>query len=267
MRFPCNLHTHSLFCDGENTLEEMVLAAIAAGLETIGLSGHSPAEYDSAAMPNRRAAEYLAEGRRLKAKYTGRIEVCVGMEIDTFSPFDRSQLDYCIGSAHYVASDGGQLFSVDHDEAHFRQAIEALGGPRWLVERYCDTVEMLLESIKPDIVGHLDIVTKLNGGNKFFCQSIGWYLEAEERLALAAAKSGCIVEVNTAGFAARREQYPSRRILELLKRQNVPLTLTSDAHSTGRINVDYERAEALLKEIGFTRLTLIKNSGFYQREL
>ena len=41
-----NLHTHCTFCDGKNTIEEMIQAAIAAGLDSIGFSSHSPTGYN-----------------------------------------------------------------------------------------------------------------------------------------------------------------------------------------------------------------------------
>jgi len=42
-----NLHTHSTFDDGQNTLEEMAFAAEKAGLTSLGLSVHSPLPFDS----------------------------------------------------------------------------------------------------------------------------------------------------------------------------------------------------------------------------
>ena len=36
-----DFHTHTNLCDGRNTPEEMVLAAIARGMDCIGLSGHA----------------------------------------------------------------------------------------------------------------------------------------------------------------------------------------------------------------------------------
>ena len=35
-----NLHTHSSYCDGKDTPEELVLYAISAGFSSIGFSGH-----------------------------------------------------------------------------------------------------------------------------------------------------------------------------------------------------------------------------------
>ena len=37
-----DLHTHTTYCDGQHTTEEMVLAAINKGMKRIGFSGHSP---------------------------------------------------------------------------------------------------------------------------------------------------------------------------------------------------------------------------------
>ena len=36
-----NLHTHSLFCDGKNSLEDMVTEAINQGFTSIGFSSHA----------------------------------------------------------------------------------------------------------------------------------------------------------------------------------------------------------------------------------
>ena len=42
-----NLHSHTTFCDGKNTPEEMVRAAIALGMDSLGFSGHMPAGWRS----------------------------------------------------------------------------------------------------------------------------------------------------------------------------------------------------------------------------
>ena len=46
-----NLHTHTTFCDGKNTPEEMVRAALSLGMDSLGFSGHGPSSApDEAAM-------------------------------------------------------------------------------------------------------------------------------------------------------------------------------------------------------------------------
>ena len=41
-----NYHTHTTYCDGKNTAEEMVQQAISLGISQIGFSGHSYTEFD-----------------------------------------------------------------------------------------------------------------------------------------------------------------------------------------------------------------------------
>ena len=41
-----NFHTHTTYCDGKSTAEEMVQKAIELGLSEIGFSGHSYTEFD-----------------------------------------------------------------------------------------------------------------------------------------------------------------------------------------------------------------------------
>lgn len=36
-----NLHTHTIYCDGKDTPEEMILAACEKGFTSLGFSGHS----------------------------------------------------------------------------------------------------------------------------------------------------------------------------------------------------------------------------------
>ena len=42
MKYLQNLHTHTTYCDGKNTAEEMVQKAIELGFKSLGFSGHAP---------------------------------------------------------------------------------------------------------------------------------------------------------------------------------------------------------------------------------
>ena len=60
-----NIHTHTTFCDGSATPEEMVLAAISVGMDTLGFSFHSETPFDmSYCMQNYPA--YFAQIQSLK---------------------------------------------------------------------------------------------------------------------------------------------------------------------------------------------------------
>ena len=81
-----NLHAHSVFCDGKNTPEEMIRACLAAGMDSAGISIHSPLPFANGwAAKAENVAPFLAEMRRLKAAYAGRIAVYAGVEWDVLS--------------------------------------------------------------------------------------------------------------------------------------------------------------------------------------
>ena len=72
------LHNHTTLCDGRSTPEEMVLAAVAAGLTDLGFSAHSPAPFDEGSL--RSEAEYRRTILDLRERYAGTIRIVLGME-------------------------------------------------------------------------------------------------------------------------------------------------------------------------------------------
>ena len=64
-----NFHTHSTFCDGKNTLEEMTVAAIEQGFTALGFSGHAYTSIDTSfCMSQAQTREYIREIKRLREK-------------------------------------------------------------------------------------------------------------------------------------------------------------------------------------------------------
>ena len=80
-----NLHTHSTFCDGKDTPEEMVMAAITKGFDSIGFSGHAPMCFGSIYDMGDRVQDYIKEIKRLKSAFGDRISVYLGCELDRYS--------------------------------------------------------------------------------------------------------------------------------------------------------------------------------------
>ena len=55
-----DFHTHTNFCDGKNSAEEMVLAAIDAGMPSIGITTHSYTDFDTSyCIPKERLEAYI----------------------------------------------------------------------------------------------------------------------------------------------------------------------------------------------------------------
>lgn len=78
-----NLHTHSLYCDGAATIEEMIVSAIENGFDSLGISSHGPVDEETYwNIKKDKVEEYIEEVKRLKEKYKDKIEIFLGMELD-----------------------------------------------------------------------------------------------------------------------------------------------------------------------------------------
>ena len=92
-----DLHLHTVYCDGRNTPEEMVVSAIDKGFACIGFSGHSFVSFDpGCGMDDRAVAAYRKEILTLKETYKDRIRIFCGIELDSYSDIPEGE----IGRAH-----------------------------------------------------------------------------------------------------------------------------------------------------------------------
>ena len=99
-----NFHTHTLLCDGINTPEEMVIAAVDKGFDTLGFSGHCYTAYDeSYCMSRENTLKYKTEIARLQEKYRGQLNILRGIEQDFGSDEPTYDYDYVIGSVHALS--------------------------------------------------------------------------------------------------------------------------------------------------------------------
>ena len=96
-----DFHTHTTYCDGENSIKEMIDYAVSNGMESIGFSGHSHTPFDeSYCMSNADTEKYIKEVSVMKRKYSD-IEIYLGIERDRFSDIiNIERFDYVIGSVH-----------------------------------------------------------------------------------------------------------------------------------------------------------------------
>jgi len=259
----CNLHTHSTFCDGKSTLEEVVLSAIKKGFNIIGFSGHSYGSHCSYGM--QRTEDYISEIKRLKEKYKNDIEVYVGVEEDMFDFCDRSKFEYIIGSCHYFKS-GDSYYPIDLSSEEFEIALKELykGDILALAHDYYKTFCEYILKRKPDIVGHFDLITKFDETDNPLMLKNEEYLKLSEKYLLQALKSDCIFEVNTGAIARgyRTNPYPYENLLYLLKKESGKITLNSDSHHRDTIDFNFTESKKMLKDIGFTHTYVLHNNEF-----
>ena len=261
----CSVHTHATLCDGKNTLAEMAAAAYDAGVRYYGVSCHShtPIPADEGAVLPKDMADYRRAVLELRAEYAGRMEVLLGLEWDSQSDVTPEGFDYWIGSVHYQAGNGC-FYAADWGEEHFTACRDELfGGDALAVaEGYFREVCRVAEK-KPPILGHLDLITKLNGGSRFFDEESPRYKAAALEALHTADPAATLLEINTGGVSRgyRTAPYPALFLLREWRRMGGRIILTSDAHSADTVVYGYGQSAALAKAAGFGKSTLLTLSG------
>ena len=266
-----NLHTHSTFCDGADTPEEMVLSAIEKGFDSLGFSGHSYMSYSPMFREKGdRTEEYKTEVKRLREKYKDQIEIYLGLEVEMYSDADMTGFDYLIGSAHYFKF-GDKCVAFDLSADGVEKLIENRfsGNGMKFALAYYETLAKLPEYGKFDIIGHFDLATKHNESRNLFDCNAKEYLGAAFETARALQGKIPFFEVNTGaiGRAYRTTPYPAISILKELKRLGFGAVITSDCHRKEALDCYYEESRELLRECGFRERYILTDNGFKAVEI
>ena len=85
----------------------------------------------------------------------------------------------------------------------------------------------------------------------------------------ACAATGAVFEVNTGGMFRGYcgEPYPSRFLLEALRKSGARVTVNADAHCTEAVRFRFDETLALLRDIGFTAVTVLEDGMFVEKPL
>jgi len=159
-----NLHTHTCYCDGKDTPEAVVKAAITGGLNTIGFSGHSYVPFDLPCCMNlEETAAYRQEISRLKKLYSDKVNILMGIEQDYYTAESIEGYDYVIGSVHYLLCDD-TYYPLDQDVDLLREMIDRyFGGDIYrYLKTYFEMESRVVEQTGCGIIGHFDLVSKFN---------------------------------------------------------------------------------------------------------
>jgi histidinol-phosphatase (PHP family) len=248
-------HVHTRWSDGEADIADYIRSAREIGLTELGFSDHyvltpdgSPAEW---AMPWARLGNYVAEVRAAAAESGDNPVVRLGVEADyapeTVSDLREAlasyQFDYVIGSMHYF--DG---FPIDDAAEHWERLTQSERDD--IIRGYWVRLGQMAETGLFSFAGHLDLTKKF-----------GFYPSADlsEEISSALdsiARAGMAVEINTSGWHKPCGMvYPDPSIIAACLKRRLPLLVTADAHTPEHLTRDYDRAYALLREMGCTELS------------
>ena len=231
-----NFHTHTLYCDGKNSLRELVEKAITLGCDKIGFSGHSYTETGDAepyCMSLEDTEKYKAEINMLKEEYKGKIDIFSGIERDYFFKDGTDGYDYSIGSVHYVFKDGVYIPIDESKENQIKAVMEHYDGDFYaFAEDYYELVGDVYNKTKCDIVGHFDLITKFNENNCLFDTENKRYVNAATKALNKLIGKGLYFEINYGAIARgyRTSPYPEQWIVDILKSNNEKIVYSSDCH-------------------------------------
>lgn len=261
-----NLHTHTTFCDGNNSVLQMAAAAEKAGLTSLGFSSHAYTPHDeSYCMKYFSYGRYLDEVMKARVRYKGTLDIYIGLEQDFYSAAPNIDVDYIIGSVHYVEKDG--VFTpVDETRGDIERALtELYGGDIYaFLERYFSIVENVHDKTRCDIVGHIDLCEKFNNDGTLFDRAHPRYIAAYKKAVDKLAAQGCIFEINTGAMSRGYTDfpYPHENILNYIAAVGGKITVSSDSHSVDTVDYKLDKMCELARKCGFDGLYTLTESGF-----
>lgn len=167
--------------------------------------------------------------------------------------------DYAIGSAHFCPSAAIRQLIRPWTAARKRRAVfwRKLSAATATRRRNAILPSLNASPTNPraQIVGHFDLLTKFDEKEHFFDETSLRYRAAALDAMDALVSAGKIFEVNTGAISRgwRTTPYPSRWVLEQLKRRNAQVTISSDSHGVGTVDCAFDRAKPCLKPVGLRK--------------
>ena len=245
--FKSNYHTHTYYSDGKNSPTEMIESAIALGFTSLGFSDHAYMSHDGTwCMTEEQTVEYYNELKILKEKYKDKINIYIGLELDALSDGVLPELDFTLGSVHYIPKCGTYM-EIDHSGELMLSNIEKYyGGDVYTYcEEYYELVSNIVETTHCDFIGHIDLVTKFNEGDSMFDTKNKRYVNAWKKAVDKLLKYDIPFEINTGAIARKKRltPYPALDIADYIASNGGKFILTSDCHDAAMLDCFFKECE------------------------
>ena len=268
-----NLHTHCRFCDGKDTIEDLVRTAIDKGFDSLGFSSHGYAHpLDACSLDDEREAAYIYSVMEARTRYKDRLKIWLGIEEDlTGRIYADPAFDYVIASCHFIPTPSGEWKPVDYSPEKAREILEEDFGGDFLAyaRAYYREVKKIVARPEADIVGHLDLLMKYNEQEAMHPFADPEYLAlAQEAIDMLIA-AGKIFEINTGAMSRgyRSEPYPHAILLQYIHDHGGKVCITSDCHARQNLDCGFDIARARARAAGFDEVMVLTDNGFEPESL
>lgn len=268
-----DIHTHTDYFHGKNTVQEMYQAATQKKLQYYGFSEHTPLpEGFSCALYRdgdmniffKNYVHDISELKKTVAAYNQEHaekhpEVLLGMELD-FTPSNYAYMDnliaaypfdYVIGTIHYIGEQSIGRWKPEEASQEEKYAF---------FESYYECTRQLAKYGKTDIIAHPDFV-------KIHCvQDFHGWLEtkrAQECLyetCKVLKDTGIVMEVSTGGLIkACNEIHPAPQIMKLFADYQIPISFASDTHDINTVAYEFDALANFARSYGYTEHVIFIN--------
>ena len=230
-------------------------AATDAGIAELGVSEHIHRFTESLEIWNHPfwrenarddLGEYLDFARSVGLRAGIEMDWVAGREDRIANVLDGHDLDYVVGSVHFIRDK-----AVDH-EAY--DVWEEVDDPDKVWALYFETLAEAIRSGLYDICAHPDLVKVWGRGRPAPRRDVRFHYEPAIQ---AIADTGIAVEVSTAGLRKPAgELYPSDAFAEMCVDAGAVFALSSDAHVPEDIGFGYDRALEAMDRWGVTQIAV-----------
>jgi histidinol-phosphatase (PHP family) len=262
------------FCEhAAGDLREVLEAAVAAGYHTFGVSEHAPRSEERLLYATERAKgfdvvrlhrdfeAYAQAIMPLADEFSGRLTVLRGFEAEVvpsrsyrdemLGHRQRFGFDYMVGSVHYVDE-----ISIDGPKSDFETVLARVGGLEALAIRYYEAVAEMVDTLRPDVVGHLDLIRR-NAPLDARLDTAA-IRNAAGRALEAVREYGCILDLNTAGWRkGLGSPYPAPWLVQWANEMGIGFCFGDDSHGPAQVGEGVDQARAYLLENEVTTVTVL----------
>ncbi len=259
-------HSGEFVTHAEDSLEDIIREYIEKKFEWVGITEHIPPEKNEFMMPDEIEAgldsttmknifsDYINECKRLKKKYKDKILIFTGFETEAWSGYKEfiQQLikkfkpDYIVGSMHQVSD-----LQFDYSKNHYKKAVDILGGYDTMYCKYFDEQYEMIETLKPAVVGHFDLIRIFDPEYKTRIKKKEIWTRILRNLELIKCLD-LIMDFNLrALYKGADEPYITADILQKARQLEIKVVPGDDSHGVKNIGVNMDKGIMILEKYGF----------------